>query len=148
MAEKNKISPRQIARRCAVQALYQNDMTGEVITNVRAQFMADEERMKGANTELFSSLLRGAFEKSDESDALIATVADRAVEKLDPVERAILRLAIYELKYSIEVPYRVILNEAIELAKVFGAEQSHKFVNATLDKLTDELRSAEKSAEK
>ncbi len=83
--------------------------------------------------------------QADVVDAGIAEYIDRPIEQLDPVERAILRIAIYELLERIDIPYRVVINEAVQLAKKFGAEQGHAFVNAVLDKAASKLRSTEYS---
>jgi N utilization substance protein B len=91
----------------------------------------------------FEALLHGVPAHLDELDELLGPYLDRSIESVDPVERAILRLGAFELRYQLEVPYKVIINESIELSKVFGAEQGHKYVNGVLDKLARQLRSGE-----
>ncbi|MCG8081879.1 MAG: transcription antitermination factor NusB, partial [Candidatus Thiodiazotropha taylori] len=79
-------------------------------------------------------------------DELLKPSLDRAIDSVDPVERAILRIGAYELQHKIEVPYRVVINEAVEMAKVFGAEQGHKFVNGVLDQVARKVRAVEMDA--
>jgi N utilization substance protein B len=105
-----------------------------------------EQDMEVADLEYFEDLLRGVEAHVDELDAALKPYVDREVAQIDPIERAALRLAAYELKYRLDVPYRVILNEAIEVTKRFGAEHGHSYVNGVLDKLAGELRAAEKHA--
>jgi N utilization substance protein B len=94
--------------------------------------------------QLFDSLLRGVPDKADEIDSALRGNLDRSLQSLDPVERSILRIGTYELLFSFELPARVVINESVELAKAFGAEQGHRYVNAVLDRVartarTDEL---------
>jgi len=133
---------RSQARRCAVQALYQWQLTGDDVTDVAAQIM-EEKDTKKVDASYFRGLLSGVVKQVDKLDELIAPALDRSVESVDPVELAILRMSVYELQYHIEVPYRVVINEAVELGKTFGSEQGHKYVNGVLDKLAAQLRSAE-----
>jgi len=133
---------RSQARRCAVQALYQWQLTGADVAEVASQIL-EEKDVKKVDASYFRGLLSGVVKQVDKLDALLAPVIDRSVESLDPVELAIMRMGIYELQYNLEVPYRVVINEAVELAKVFGADQGHKYVNGVLDKLAASLRSAE-----
>lgn len=90
--------------------------------------------------QLFSDLLRGIPDKADEIDQALRGNLDRSLQSLDPVERSILRIGTYELIYSLELPVRVIINEAVELAKAFGAEQGHRYVNAVLDRVARQAR--------
>ncbi len=133
---------RSQARRCAVQALYQWQLTGADVAEVVAQIM-EEKDAKKIDVSYFRGLLSGVVKQVDKIDALLTPALDRSVESLDPVELAIMRMGAYELQYNIEVPYRVVINEAVELAKTFGADQGHKYVNGVLDKLATTLRSAE-----
>ena len=130
------------ARRHAVQAIYQWQMTGEDISEIDRQFLEMEE-MVGADLNYFQDLLHGVPAKLSELDEHSSVFLDRAVESVDPVERAILRLGTYELIQHPEIPYRVIINEAVELAKLFGAEQGHRYINGVLDKLAQRVRRAE-----
>jgi N utilization substance protein B len=133
---------RSQARHHAVQAIYQWQVAGQDIKDIRNQFVADQ---KPDSFELtyFETLLHGVPAHLDELDQLLGPYLDRSIESVDPVERAILRLGAFELRYQLEVPYKVIINESIELSKVFGAEQGHKYVNGVLDKLARQLRQSE-----
>jgi N utilization substance protein B len=102
--------------------------------------------MEVADLEYFEDLLQGVEAHVGELDAALVPYVDREVEQIDPIERAALRLAAYELKYRLDVPYRVVINEAIEVTKRFGADHGHSYVNGVLDKLAGELRAAEKGA--
>lgn len=128
------------ARRNTVQALYQCFMTDKDVTDIIAEFESDEQKLAKTDIDYFKLLLRGTIKSRNELDALIEKLLDRPVKELDAIERAILHLGCYELKYCIEIPWRVVVNEAIELAKLFGAEESHKYINSILDKVAKELR--------
>ena len=132
---------RGIARKLAMQAVYQWQMTGDDIADIEQQFN-DETDMEKVDQEYFSELLHKASSDSN-LDAILEKYMDRKILLVDPVERAILKVACYEFKYRLDVPYRVVLNEAITLTKKFCAEKSHKFVNAVLDKVARELRAHE-----
>ena len=130
------------ARRYAMQALYQWDLSGTDLPLIRKQFLVNED-FSTADQPYFTELLSDLPKKADVVDAGIAEYIDRPIEQLDPVERAILRIAMYELLERIDIPYRVVINEAIQLTKKFGAEQGHAFVNGVLDKAAKNLRSIE-----
>ncbi|KAA3628877.1 MAG: transcription antitermination factor NusB [Proteobacteria bacterium] len=130
------------SRRCAAQAIYQWQVTGETPGNLQATFPADQD-MAQADADYFEELFRGVVGQVQELDEHLAPLLDRKVAELDPVERAILRLGAYELVAHPEVPYRVVINEAIELAKRFGADQGHKYVNSVLDKVAQHVRAVE-----
>jgi N utilization substance protein B len=102
-----------------------------------------EQDMEIADLVYFEDLLRGVAEHCAELDAGLAPFLDREVAQVDPIERAVLRLAAYELRYRVDVPYRVVINEAIEVTKRFGAEHGHTYVNGVLDKAAKEWRRAE-----
>jgi len=136
---------RKRARRLALQALYQWDLGGQSAADIAAQFLASDELGK-ADVDYFSELLTEVSDRSGELDAQIAPLLERPIAEVDPVERAILRLGAYELGQRLDVPYRVVINEGVELAKTFGAEQGHRFVNGVLDKLAARLRTAEVQA--
>lgn len=136
---------RSRARHHAVQAVYQWQLTGHDVGEIVSQFLASQDP-KTFDVEYFRELLRGVAMNLGRLDGWIAPHIDRPIEQLDLVERAILRLGAYELGFRPEVPYRVAINEAVELAKTFGAEEGHKYVNGVLDKLARELRSAEVGA--
>lgn len=128
------------ARRNTVQALYQCFMTEKDVSDIIAEFESDEHTLAKTDVDYFKLLLRGTIKCSEELDAQIEKLLDRPVDELDAVERAILHIGCYELKYHIEIPWRVVVNESIELAKLFGAEESHKYINGILDKVAKELR--------
>lgn len=136
---------RSRARRLAVQALYQWQLTGMTAYDIEQQFLAGDE-MGGADRDYFHELLHEVPRHADALDAQISPLLDRPLKEVDPVERAILRLGAYELAHRLDVPYRVVINEAIELAKTFGGEQGHKYVNGILDALAKNLRAAEVAA--
>ncbi|MCU7917535.1 MAG: transcription antitermination factor NusB [Candidatus Thiodiazotropha sp. (ex Dulcina madagascariensis)] len=138
---------RSQSRRHAVQAIYQWQMAGQDIADIANQFL-DEQDTDTFEIPYFQDLLRGVPTHLGELNELLKPALDRAIDSVDPVERAILRLGAYELIYKSEVPYRVVINEAVELAKMFGAEQGHKFVNGVLDQVAKQVRSVEIKAEK
>lgn len=137
---------RNLARRRAMQALYQWQLTGQSAKDIMIQFAADPEQGK-ADSQLFRELVQDVIDQRDALDATIAEYSDRAVAQLDPVEHAILLIGIYELMHRPDVPYRVVINEAVELCRRYGAEDGHKFVNALLDQAARRLRQPETSAE-
>ena len=130
------------ARHHAVQAIYQWQLTGQDISAIRDQFLSEQDT-QSFDLNYFECLLRGVPTHLGELDGLLAPCLDRSIESVDPVERAVLRLGAFELIHQPEVPYRVVINEAVELAKVFGAEQGHKYVNGVLDKLARKTRRPE-----
>ena len=119
------------ARRYAMQALYQWDLSGSDLPLIRRQFLEAEDFSR-ADTKYFIELLSEAPKNIDIIDKNISEFIDRPFEQLDPVERAVLRLATYELLYRLDIPFRVSINEAVQLTKKFGAEQGHAFVNGVL----------------
>jgi len=131
------------ARRSAVQALYQWEMTHEPVEEVIAEFISDRSELKKADVDYFTAVLEGATGRVAEIDTGLTPFLARPLHEMDPVERAILRLGMYELLCHTEIPWRVVVNESVELAKMFGAEQSYKFINGVLDKAARRLRSAE-----
>ena len=130
------------ARRYAMQALYQWDLSGSDLPLIRRQFLEAEDFSR-TDTKYFIELLSEAPKRIDIIDESISEYIDRPIEQLDPVERAVLRLATYELLYRLDIPYRVSINEAVQLTRKFGAEQGHAFVNGVLDKVAHKLRAAE-----
>lgn len=142
---KGKIATRRVARSLAMQALYQWHMAGQSLNEIEAQFRVDND-FSGVDGAYFREILHGVPQRKTEIDEAIVPCLDRALEELDPVELAILRLSTWELLNRVDVPYRVVINEGIELAKVFGATDGHKFVNGVLDKLAPRLRAAEVNA--
>jgi N utilization substance protein B len=138
---------RSLARERAMQALYQWQMTGQDLADIEQQFLAEQD-MKDVDKKYFKELLHGVPKLLGEFDTLSLELLSRPIDQVDPVERAILRIGLYELKQRLDIPYRVVINEAVELAKNYGAEQSHKFVNGTLDKAAKGLRTLETQAAK
>ncbi len=130
------------ARRYAMQALYQWDLSGTDLPLIRRQFLENEDFSK-ADKKYFIELLSELPKQVDVVDDTVAEYIDRPIEQLDPVERAVLRLATYELLYRPDIPYKVTINEAVQLTKKFGAEQGHAYVNGVLDKAAHKLRAAE-----
>ena len=133
------------ARRRAMQALYAWQMSGGNAQQVIAQF-AHEQAHEIADLEYFEDLVRGVMQHEAALDAGLLPHLDRKVSEVDPVERAVMRIAAYEFKHRVDVPYRVVINEAIETVKRFGAEHGHTYVNGVLDKLAAEWRSVEAQA--
>ncbi len=133
---------RRRARRSLLQALYAWQMTGASLTELRDQF-SSEEQTRGVDDEYFRACLRGVLRDVEALDRLFASHLDRAVDALDYVERAILRAGAFELKERLDVPARVVINEWVELAKGFGAEEGHRYVNGVLDQVARELRAVE-----
>jgi N utilization substance protein B len=130
------------ARRRAVQALYAWELGGNPMRKVIDDFRSEQD-MQIADLEYFEDLLRGVDTHRAELDAGLAPLLDRDIGRVDPIERAVLRVSAYELKYRLDVPYRVVLNEAVEVAKRFGSEQGHTYVNGVLDKLAHAWRAVE-----
>lgn len=137
---------RSLARRSAVQALYQWQVARPDLSEIERQFM-EEHGLGKAEVEFFQELLHGVPAKLDEIDAALGEFVDRKIADIDPVERAILRIGSYELLYRPDIPYRVVINECITLAKAFGAAQGHKYVNSILDKVAHQKRAVEVAAE-
>lgn len=133
-----KVSPRRRARECAVQALYSWQMSKNSVEEVELAFVTEQD-MKGVDLPYFRKLFRQTVENIDVVESIVSPYLDRNLEELDPIELAILRLAVYELKFELDVPYKVVINEAIEVAKVFGADDSHRYVNGVLDKVAPAL---------
>jgi N utilization substance protein B len=130
------------ARKAAVQAIYQWQMTGQSLVEIERQFL-EEERLKDAQKSYFTELFHGVPKNLGVIDETLTEFVDRPVDMIDPVERAILRIGVYELLNRLDMPYRVVLNEGINLAKYFGADGSHKYVNGILDKVAQQKRAVE-----
>lgn len=135
-------SPRHRAREIALQAVYQWRLTNDDILEIENQLLS-EKNLGYFDKTLFARLLRGTLNQIDELEALLAPQLDRPLIELSPVEYAVLMLGTFELRFHTEAPYRVIINEAVELAKTFGGNDGHKYVNGVLDKLAPELRADE-----
>ncbi len=139
---------RRMARHYAMQALYQWQMAGSGINAIEAEFRTDNDMSK-VDVEYFHEILHGVPEHLSELEELFAPyLVERSLDELDAITRALLRLATYEFKYRIDVPYKVVINEAVALAKKFGAEDSHKFINGVLDKTAAVVRALEVNAER
>jgi N utilization substance protein B len=133
---------RSNARRRALQALYQWQLTAQNLGDIETQFLQEEDMAK-TDLDYFRELLHEIPRHITELEAHCLPHVTRPMDQVDPVERAALLIGLYELQYRLDVPYRVAINEAVELAKSFGAEQGHKFVNGLLDKVAKQLRAAE-----
>jgi len=130
------------ARKNVVQALYQWQMTGVSVIEIERQFR-EADRLKNVQRSYFSELLQGVPKQLTVIDKALDEFVDRPVAKIDPVERAILRMSIFELLNRRDIPYRVILNEAVSLSKLYGAEDGYKYINGVLDKIAHRYRSTE-----
>ncbi len=128
------------ARRSAVQALYQWLITDSPLIDIHNEFKNERRELQKADQEYFKQLINGVGKYQDELEEMMRADLDRSIDQLDPVERAILLLSSYELKYELQTPKRVVINESVELAKLFGAEQSYKYINGIIDKLATRLR--------
>ena len=117
-------------------------MSGADVRNVIAQF-AHEQAHEVADLEYFEDLVRGVDKHRADLDVALAPFLDRGVEEVDPIERAMLRISAYELRHRLDVPYRVVINEAMETVKRFGSEHGHTYVNGVLDKAAAEWRAVE-----
>ena len=132
-------SNRHNARRAAVQALYQWDLTQQKAQDIESSFVKIHD-MLNVDRKYLSEILTKVPEFEEELEEAITPFIGREFSTLDPVERAILRLGVYELMHRQDVPTKVVLNEMIELAKVFGSDHSYKFINGVMDKLAKNLR--------
>jgi transcription antitermination protein NusB len=130
---------RRWSRRLAMQAIYQWQMTGQESHEIDRQFHEEADLSK-ADDDYFHSLLFGVVSHVEELDGTLGSYMEKTIDYIDPVERAILRCACFELVHRPDVPYKVVINEAVELTKKFGSEQGHKFVNGVLDKVALGLR--------
>lgn len=134
-----KPAARRRARECAVQAIYSWQLSGNDIADVELEFLSEQDT-QGVDIAYFRELLVGVAINAARLDKAMEPYLSRQLEELGQVEKAILRLAMFELSFRADVPYKVAINEAIELAKVFGADDSHKFVNGVLDKAAPTVR--------
>lgn len=125
-----------------MQSLYQRKMSGLAVVEIEQQFMQDHD-MRKVDVDYYHDLLMGISAKQEDLDAEIQTAIDRDFKDLDPVELSILQLGTYELIHRIDVPFKVVINEAVELAKTFASPDGHKFVNSILDVLARRHRTTE-----
>ena len=137
------MTPKQRSRARVVQALYQWLVSGENIKKIEQQFLNQKEGK--ISKAFFSNLLLNIPKNIAALEDFIHPTLDRDIGELGPTEKAILYLGVYELKFQPEVPYKVVIDEAVELAKLYGAEGSFKLVNSSLDKIALELRALELS---
>ena len=138
-----KVSARRKARELALQGIYSWQMSHNDIQQIELS-LATTNDMQKVDMPYFQALLRGVAQNASQLDTIIKPYLGRLPEELDAIEKAILRIATLELSERMDVPYRVVINEAIELAKTFGAEESHKFINGALDKAVRTLRKNER----
>ncbi len=141
----SRTEQRRQARSLALQALYQWQMSGNTVTDIEAEFRTEQD-LSRADVSLFVDLLHAIPRQVSALDEQLLPFIDRKLEDLDPIELTVLRIGGYELKERIEVPYKVAINESVNLAKTFGATDSHKYVNGVLDKLARTLRPDEVNA--
>ena len=147
MSQPNTLAAqRRKARHFGLQALYQWTLSDASLVDIDAEFRVDND-FRHTDGEYFQALLRGVMQDVEALEALFSPLLDRALDDLDPIERNLLRMGTFELKERIDVPYKVVINEAVSLAKKFGATESHRYINGVLDKVASELRTAERAKE-
>ena len=137
---KKNIRQRIKARQNTVQALYQWLITNKNLDEIISEFENDKYKLAKTDVNYFRSLLKGTITYHKELDARIINLLDRPIEELDTIERAILHIGCYELEHHNDIPWKSVINESVELAKIFGAEDSYKYINGILDKVAKELR--------
>lgn len=140
------VTQRQLARKLAMIAVYQWQMTNNTYQDIYLAIQDDRDLSKDfrrCDPVYFQSLVRHVIDNTETVDAHFLPLLDRGVDQLDQIELAALRIGVTELQHHLEVPYKVVVNEAVNLTKKFGADQAHKFVNGVLDKLSKTLRAAE-----
>jgi N utilization substance protein B len=133
---------RRAARELALQSLYQWLLNRDEVQTLLAQ-AAEKEEFARAHGEYFRTLVRGVVERAESLEAALQPFLDRPIDQLSPIERALLLMAAYELTAAMDVPYRVAINEAVELAKSYGGTDGYKYVNGVLDKLAAQVRPGE-----
>jgi transcription antitermination protein NusB len=136
---------RRKARHYGMQALYQWYMAQSALSDIEAEFLEDYD-FKHVDREYFSALLHEIPASADALDDALVPLLDRQLSELDPIEHTLLRMGMYELTQRIDVPFKVVINEAVALAKKFGATDSHKYINGVLDKAAREHRKVETDA--
>ena len=147
MAQPNALAAqRRKARHFGLQALYQWTLSGASAADIEAEFRIDND-FQHTDGEYFSAVLKGVVGDVDALEALFSPVLDRRLGDLDPIERNLLRLGTFELRDRIDVPYKVVISEAVALAKKFGATDSHRYINGVLDKVARDLRPVEHAEE-
>ena len=147
MSQPNTLAAqRRKARHFGLQALYQWTLSDASLVDIDAEFRVDND-FRHTDGEYFQALLRGVMEDVESLEALFSPLLDRALDDLDPIERNLLRMGTFELKERIDVPYKVVINEAVSLAKKFGATESHHAINGILDEAASEPRTVERAKE-
>jgi transcription antitermination protein NusB len=136
---------RRKARHYGMQALYQWHMAGAPLREIEADFLGEYD-FSHVDLEYFRALLHGIPASVERLDEMLAPLLDRNLDDLDPIERTLLRMGMYELAERIDVPYKVVINEEVALARKFGATDSHKYVNGVLDRAARQLRKVETDA--
>jgi N utilization substance protein B len=144
---KRSLTPRRRAREYALQGVYQSLVmrrAGSLPNSAAiAKQLAEDPAFRRCQLELFQGIFEGVLSRADELEAIITPALDRPINELSPVEHAALLIGAYELAMDLSVPYKVAINEAVELAKTFGGTDGHKYVNGVLDLLAQKLRTAE-----
>lgn len=138
------IKGKRRARRLALQALYQWHMSGGEVYEIEAQFLATNDINK-IDTAYFHQLLSGVITHHQLLETTFSPYLDRSIDQLNPVELSVLRLGSYELLYCFDLPYRIVLDEAVSLAKLFGSQDGHRYVNGVLNNLARQVRTVEVS---
>ncbi|MAI93729.1 MAG: transcription antitermination factor NusB [Luminiphilus sp.] len=147
MSQPNTLAAqRRKARHFGLQALYQWTLSGAALADIEAEFRVDND-FRHTDGDYFTAILKGVTSDVDALEALFSPALDRSLDDLDPIERNLLRLGAFELRDRIDVPYKVVINEAVSLAKKFGATESHRYINGVLDKVARDLRTIELAAE-
>ncbi|MDG2136287.1 MAG: transcription antitermination factor NusB [Luminiphilus sp.] len=147
MSQPNTLAAqRRKARHFGLQALYQWTLSGAALADIEAEFRVDND-FRHTDGDYFTAILKGVTSDVDALEALFSPALDRSLNDLDPIERNLLRLGAFELRDRIDVPYKVVINEAVSLAKKFGATESHRYINGVLDKVARDIRTIELAAE-
>lgn len=133
---------RERARRTALQALYEASMSGKSVAEILNRYV-DDATLKKADKAYFRKLVKGACEQRQQLNEQITPLLDRPLKELGPVELAVLQIGVYELLNEPDMPSRAVINEGVELAKMFGAQESHKYINSILDKAARTIRKSE-----
>ena len=145
MSEHNPMAAqRRKARHYGLQALYQWTLSGASPSDIEAEFRVDND-FQHTDGEYFNALLWGVIADVEALELVFEPALDRGLDDLDPIERNLLRLGTFELRDRIDVPYKVVISEAVALAKKFGATDSHRYINGVLDKISRELRTVERA---
>lgn len=141
--DKQTIKGRRHARKLVVQALYQQLISGDERSEIEAQFKAIHHASEKVDIAYFSRLFQGVTAQIENLDEAFAPFLDRAIESINPIELTILRLGAFELLEALDIPYRVVLDESVTLAKTFGAKDGHRYVNGVLNQLAKKARAVE-----